>query len=65
MKLLLLLPFVALVSCAQLESLGYAIDTPYGTYRDSSINGKADGEIELNIDKTRYEFYGGGLTLGK
>lgn len=51
MKALFILPLAAflLSSCGQLSSVGYSIRTDYGTYRDNSLNGKADGSIELDF----------------
>ena len=56
MRIFLLLPIVLLSSCAELansellNSIGYSIKTDWGTYRDDSINGQADGELDLAVD---------------
>ena len=51
MKALFILPVLVflLPSCGQLSNVGYTIRTDYGTYRDESLNGKADGSIKLDF----------------
>ena len=60
MRILYFAPALLLASCADIADnpftkIGYSIKTDFGTYRDSSLNGKADGELELDVD-TDFDF---------